>query len=50
MRVCTKSRGVLRTFVGTSPTFDSGDHLHPQDAGYKAIADSIDLKTLTAQR
>ena len=30
-------------------TFDSGDHLHPQDAGYKAMADSIDLKTLTAR-
>jgi lysophospholipase L1-like esterase len=23
--------------------FDSGDHLHPQDAGYSAMADSIDL-------
>jgi lysophospholipase L1-like esterase len=23
--------------------FDSDDHLHPQDAGYKAMADSIDL-------
>jgi hypothetical protein len=29
--------------------FDSGDHLHPQDDGYKAMADSIDLKMLTAQ-
>jgi len=29
--------------------FDSGDHLHPQDAGYKAMADSIDLKLLTAR-
>jgi len=28
--------------------FDSGDHLHPQDAGYKAMADLIDLKMLTA--
>jgi hypothetical protein len=27
-------------------TFDSGDHLHPQD---KAMADSIDLKMLTAR-
>ena len=25
------------------PAFDSGDHLHPNDAGYKAMADSIDL-------
>jgi lysophospholipase L1-like esterase len=24
--------------------FDSGDHLHPNDAGYKAMADAIDLK------
>jgi lysophospholipase L1-like esterase len=29
--------------------FDSGDHLHPQDDGYKAMADSIDLKLLGAQ-
>jgi lysophospholipase L1-like esterase len=29
--------------------FDSGDHLHPQDDGYKAMADSIDLKVLTAR-
>ena len=27
-----------------SSTADSGDHLHPKDAGYKAMADSIDLK------
>jgi lysophospholipase L1-like esterase len=26
------------------PAYDSGDHLHPNDAGYKAMADSIDLK------
>jgi lysophospholipase L1-like esterase len=26
--------------------FDSGDHLHPQDTGYKAMADSIDLELL----
>ena len=26
------------------PTYDSGDHLHPNDAGYKAMADAIDLK------
>ena len=29
--------------------YDSGDHLHPQDAGYKAMADSIDLKMLTTR-
>ena len=26
------------------PAYDSGDHLHPSDAGYQAMADSIDLK------
>ena len=30
--------------------FDSGDHLHPNDAGYKAMAESIDLKLLTGQQ
>jgi len=26
------------------PAFDSGDHLHPSDAGYRAMAESIDLR------
>ena len=26
-----------------APQFDSGDHLHPKDAGYAAMVDSIDL-------
>lgn len=26
------------------PAYDSGDHLHPGDAGYKAMADAIDPK------
>jgi lysophospholipase L1-like esterase len=26
------------------PAYDSGDHLHPNDAGHKAIASAIDLK------
>ncbi len=26
-----------------NPAYDSGDHLHPGDAGYKAMADGIDL-------
>lgn len=30
-----------------APAFDSGDHLHPNDAGYKAMADSIDLSAFT---
>jgi lysophospholipase L1-like esterase len=25
------------------PQYDSGDHLHPNDAGYRAMADAIDL-------
>jgi lysophospholipase L1-like esterase len=28
------------------PAYDSGDHLHPSDAGYEAMAKSIDLKLL----
>jgi len=24
--------------------YDCGDHLHPSDAGYKAMAEAIDLK------
>lgn len=27
-----------------NPSYDSGDHLHPSNAGYKAMSDSIDLK------
>ena len=26
--------------------FDSGDHLHPGDAGYRAMADAIDIELL----
>jgi lysophospholipase L1-like esterase len=25
------------------PAFDSGDHIHPNDAGYKAMAEAVDL-------
>jgi lysophospholipase L1-like esterase len=32
------------------PSFDSGDHLHPQDTGYQAMADSIDLGILLGNR
>ncbi|MDF3292902.1 SGNH/GDSL hydrolase family protein [Streptomyces silvisoli] len=28
------------------PVYDSGDHLHPNDAGYQAMADAVDLSTL----
>jgi lysophospholipase L1-like esterase len=29
------------------PAYDHGDHLHPGDAGYKAMGDSIDLSLFT---
>ncbi|MBO0803344.1 MAG: SGNH/GDSL hydrolase family protein [Nocardiopsaceae bacterium] len=29
------------------PAYDSGDHLHPNDAGYQAIANAVDLGELT---
>jgi lysophospholipase L1-like esterase len=29
-----------------APQYDSGDHLHPNEAGYRVMADTIDLKTL----
>lgn len=32
------------------PEFDPGDHLHPNDAGYKAMADAIDLSIFTAKK
>ena len=28
------------------PAYDSGDHLHPGDAGLAALADSVDLRAL----
>jgi lysophospholipase L1-like esterase len=28
------------------PAFDSGDHLHPGDAGYRAMAEAIDIAPL----
>ncbi|SFE82146.1 Lysophospholipase L1 [Actinacidiphila alni] len=31
-----------------APAYDSGDHLHPKDAGYRAMAAAIDLDTLTS--
>jgi lysophospholipase L1-like esterase len=32
------------------PAFDHGDHLHPSDAGYKAMGDSIDLGLFTDKK
>jgi lysophospholipase L1-like esterase len=31
------------------PEFDSGDHLHPSDAGYQAMADAVDLAVFDAK-
>jgi lysophospholipase L1-like esterase len=31
------------------PTVDPGDHLHPNDAGYKMMGDAIDLKLFTVK-
>jgi lysophospholipase L1-like esterase len=28
--------------------FDSGDHLHPNDAGYKTMANAVDLAIFKA--
>ena len=32
------------------PAYDSGDNLHPNDAGYQAMADAIDLSLFRSQR
>ncbi|WP_211461067.1 SGNH/GDSL hydrolase family protein [Collimonas silvisoli] len=32
------------------PAYDSGDHLHPGDRGYRAMAEAIDLATLLGKR
>ena len=33
-----------------NPRYDSGDHLHPNDAGYRAIAAAVDLDNLRSPR
>lgn len=33
-----------------APGYNDRDHLHPNDAGYKAMADAIDLGVITASR
>jgi lysophospholipase L1-like esterase len=32
------------------PDFDPGDHLHPNDAGYQAMANAVDLGIFTGKR
>jgi lysophospholipase L1-like esterase len=32
------------------PAYDSGDHLHPSDAGYKVMGEAIDLSLFRARR
>jgi lysophospholipase L1-like esterase len=32
------------------PEFDPGDHLHPNDAGYQAMADAVDLSLFSGSR
>jgi lysophospholipase L1-like esterase len=32
------------------PAYDVGDHLHPSDAGYQAMADAVDLSVLECNR
>jgi len=32
-----------------NPIYDSGDHLHPDDAGYQAMADAVNLQMLFPQ-
>ena len=31
-----------------NPAYDSGDHLHPDDAGTRAMANAVDLDMLPA--
>ena len=38
-----KATGDPANSLTFAPQYDSGDHLHPKDAGYAAMADSIDL-------
>jgi lysophospholipase L1-like esterase len=33
-----------------APAFDPGDHLHPNDAGYRAMGDAIDLRLFAGTR
>jgi lysophospholipase L1-like esterase len=37
------------TPLAFAPPYNIRDHLHPNDAGYKAMADSVDLKLITGK-
>ena len=43
-RAVADARNPLRL----NPAYDSGDHLHPNDAGYDAMAAAINLRPLLA--
>jgi lysophospholipase L1-like esterase len=32
------------------PRYDSGDHLHPSDAGYEAMGDAVKINQLACSR
>jgi hypothetical protein len=36
--------GTIRSSAGSASGAHSGDHLHPNDAGYQAMANAIDLR------
>jgi hypothetical protein len=36
--------------VRVRPEFDSGGHLHPNDAGHRGMADAIDLRLFEGAR
>jgi lysophospholipase L1-like esterase len=33
-----------------NPAYDCGDHLHPNDAGYQAMAKAVDLNVLVPNK
>ncbi len=37
-------------FPSLLPAYDSGDNLHPSDAGYEAMAEAVDLKLLKKKK
>jgi hypothetical protein len=48
-RPCRAGRRLLRDPADPSrldPAYDSGDHLHPNEAGYRVMAQQVDLRLL----